>query len=73
MRKVAIWISKERMLKSAYAKALRQDMLMRHSKKIYVSKVELVTNNKYNQSFQRYGSLSGDICSEFYFYSTDQS
>lgn len=49
-RKVAIWISKERMLRSSRAKALRQDMLKRDSKKTYVSKVELVTK-EYNRSF----------------------
>lgn len=54
-RKVAMWLSKERILRSAYAKALRQDTLRRDSKKTNVPKVELVTNNKYTQLFPSKG------------------
>lgn len=43
------------MLRSASAKALRQHMLRRDSKNTCGSKVELVTNNKYNQSFPSEG------------------
>lgn len=50
-----MWLSKERILRSAWAKALRQDTLGRDSKKNNVPKVALVTNNKHIQLFPSEG------------------